>query len=193
VSLLIEGIILELSDQVLVRESRSGATVAFERLMARHERGVFHIAFSYTGDRESALDVTQNVFLKVHRKLDLLKEESQFKTWLFRIAVNESINWLRSQKRHLGHEELMEEALVEPGPAQDDLVERVEKRELLKRGLTYLGPRHRLAVVLRYFDEMSIREIAHCLQCSQGMVKNILFRSLRKMRARLSIRAEVTP
>lgn len=182
---------MELSDQVLIRESRSGSTVAFERLMARYERGVFHVAFSYTGTSDNALDVTQNVFLKVHRNLDLLREESQFRTWLFRIAVNESINWLRSQKRHLGHEELVEEALVDSGPAQDDLLERVEKREFLKQGLSHLGPRHRLAVVLRYFDEMSIREIAECLQCSQGMVKNILFRSLKKMRARLRIRVEV--
>ena len=66
--------------------------------MRRYELLVFKIALGVTGERESALDISQNVFLKVHRKLGSFRSDSNLKNWIARIAMNESINWKRSQK-----------------------------------------------------------------------------------------------
>ena len=88
---------MEFSDGHLVEEVMGGSTVAFERLMTRYERLVFKIAFSCSGQYDSALDILQNVFLKVHRKLAGFRTDGDFKNWIAKIAVNESINWKRSR------------------------------------------------------------------------------------------------
>lgn len=181
---------LEFTDQALAAEIRGGSCVAFEQLMRRYERLVFKVAYGYTCSRESALDVTQNVFLKVHRKLHLFRGRGSLKGWLMRITVNESLNWQRSQSRHQGHDELMDFHLASEQGQHEQIVDR-ERRQMLLESLSQLNPKQRLAVVLRYFEGMPICEIADLLQCSQGVAKNILFRSLRKLRAELAPVMEV--
>jgi len=99
---------LEFADQTLVEEVQDGSSVAFEQLMHRYERLVFKVAYGYIGGREGALDVTQNVFLKVHSNLSAFRGKGSFKGWLMRITVNESLNYNRSQKRHQGHDEIQD-------------------------------------------------------------------------------------
>jgi RNA polymerase sigma-70 factor (ECF subfamily) len=181
---------LEFSDHDLIGEIRSGSTVAFERLMGRYERLVYSIAFGFTGEREAALDVSQNVFLRVHSKLSTYKTEGNFKSWIARVAMNESSNWKRSQKRHRATV-LEEEPPAGPGSTQEDRLWEREAWQLVNQSLARLKPEHQLAVVLRYFDAMPIREIAGVLGSSEGVVKSILFRSLRKMKVEVTASMEV--
>jgi RNA polymerase sigma-70 factor (ECF subfamily) len=176
---------LEFSDAQLVEEALGGSAAAFERLIARYERLVFKIAFSCTGQRDNALDVLQNVFLKVHCKLDTFKTEGDFRNWIARITMNESINWKRSQKRHQA-DELDETVVAISLPSQEGLIRDRETWEMIKRSMQTLKPQHRTAIALRYFEGMSIREVAQTLGCSEGNTKSILFRSLKQMRLNIS-------
>ena len=180
---------MEPSDVQLVQEIRGGSGVAFERLMGRYERLVFKVAYGFTGERESALDVTQNVFLKVHRRLSSWRSEGELKSWIARIAANEALNWKRREKRY-GDAEVGEDRFIQPDPPQEGRIRDSERRELLRRSLAELNPRQRFAIVLRYFHGMSSREISEILQCSDGTVRNVLFRSLRKLRSVLSTKKE---
>ena len=96
----------QFSDDDLVEEIRAGSHVAFGLLMKRYERLVYRIGFYYSRQPESAMDITQNVFLKTYQKLDLFKGTGAFKSWLLRIARNESTDWLRKNRRHMDDVEL---------------------------------------------------------------------------------------
>lgn len=183
---------LEFSDQELVTEVRRGSSVAFEQLMKRYERMVFRIAYGFAGNDEQAMDITQETFLKVHSRLGSWRREGELKNWIARIAANEAMNWSRSRRRHPTCE-LDEDVFLQPDPPQEEsLIER-ETREALHRSLSSLNPRHRLAVVLRYFRGMSTREISGVLECGEGTTRNILFRSLRKLRSVMADSEEALP
>jgi RNA polymerase sigma-70 factor (ECF subfamily) len=181
---------LEFSDQELANEVRSGSGVAFERLMRRYERLVFKVAFGFTGDGESAMDVTQNTFLKVHERLGSWRGEGDLRNWIARIAANEAMNWTRARRRR-PTSEFDEDVFLQPDPPQERAFRHREQRETLHRSLSSLNPRQRLAVVLRYFQGMTTREISSVLECSEGTARNILFRSLRKLRTVLAESREI--
>lgn len=181
---------MEFSDNELVAEARGGSHVAFDRIMRRYQLLVFKIALGVTGERESALDVTQNAFLKVHRNLGTFRTDSNLKNWIARIATNESINWQRSHMRHLA-DELNEETAVGSKPVQEERLREMELWEQVKSSLATLNPRHRIVVSLRYFEGLSIRDIGAVMGCSEGVVKSILFRSIKKMRIHAKASVEV--
>jgi RNA polymerase sigma-70 factor (ECF subfamily) len=167
-------------DDELVSEIIDGRIEAFEELMVRHQRLVYNIAFGCTQNREDALDLSQVVFLKAFEHLGSFRSEGSFRSWLARIAYNESINWIRKQSRESLVEELPESAA--PGtPGQESRLLSRETRALLMEGMGKLHPRYRLAISMRYFEGMSLKEIAESQDCSVGMVKNTLFRSLRQL------------
>jgi RNA polymerase sigma-70 factor (ECF subfamily) len=171
---------MDLDNAKLIEEAGQGSPIAFELLMRRYERMVYKVAFFRTGDHYSAMDITQNVFLKVFRNLGNLASPRAFRPWLIRITVNESTNWERSQRRTSdldagGHP-------LQIGAVQEEQVRENETRQLILQSLERLNPKQKLAVVLRYFEECSVAEIASVLDCSRGVAKNILFRSLKAMR-----------
>jgi len=175
--------LVEKSDDVLVRETRDGSLQAFDRLMLRYQKLVCKVAMSYVKDKQNGLDVTQNVFLKAYTHLDSVQREGMFKPWLLRITFNESINWLRKRK---SHEDL--DAIEEFDPAagatagQEARVLEKEEQSRVIQGMAKLNPKYKLAVALRYAEGMRIREIADVMDCSEGMVKSLLFRGVRQIR-----------
>ena len=166
------------TDELVVR-AREGSAEAFDALMQLHQQLVFRIAASCTRRREDALDVTQNVFLKVYQNLHRFQDGGRFKSWVARIAYNESINWLRKNKREFLFEELPERR--EQGIGPERLLVGKEIRGLLMRNISTLNPRYQMTLSLRYFDDLSLREIAEVQDCSINMVKNTLYRSLRQL------------
>ena len=179
------------SDQDLVTEIRSGSADAFDRLMRRYRGLVYRVAYGFTGDRESAMDVVQDTFLKVHARLGSWRGDGDLKNWIARIAANEAMNVARSSRRH-PTSELDESVFLLPAP-EDDAETRASQQEALHRSLASLSPRQRLAVVLRYFEGLSSREISAVLACTEGTARNILFRSLEKLRTLMTRSEESLP
>jgi len=174
---------LEQSDDVLVQQALAGALEPFNQLMLKYERLVCKVAMNYVRNKDNALDVTQNVFFKVYKKLDHVTEPGMFKPWLLRITYNESINWLRKNRRDEEMEDLEERAMTLGGPAEQEArVLKSEDQSLVLEGLKALNPKYKLAVALRYAEGMRIKEIADVMDCSEGMVKSLLFRGVRKLR-----------
>ena len=172
------------TDTLLVEKVLGGSLECFDVLMQRYEREVYRAVYGFGKSRENAMDICQNVFLKAYRNLGGFDRRSSFRTWLMRIACNEGLNWVRTQGRKVPRDTVAaEEADLVSGDDQERKLLDRERREQVAARLQCLSHRHRLAVVLRYFQEMPIREIAGVLECSEGMVRNILFRSVRRMRA----------
>lgn len=178
---------MEPDDQELIDRTLAGSLASFDPLVRRYERLVFKIAFSYTRDRDAAFDVAQNTFLKAYDRLAGFQATGSFRAWLLRIAYHEAIDWVRVKNRLDARED--PDSATEALPARDDqegeLLER-ERWRLLARGLGELNHRSRLAVVLRYLQAMPLREIAAVLDTSEGVVKSMLFRGVRKLRDTLA-------
>ena len=173
----------ETIDQILIEKTLAGSLECYDVLMQRYEKDVFAVARGYTRSVDDALDVCQNVFLKAFRKLDTFEGRSSFKTWLVTITNREGLNWVRtrSRKAPANAVDLETVSLPSGGDQEADLVE-AERRQKVVDGLQVLNRRSRVAVILRYFRDMPIREISAVLGCSEGVTRNLLFRSVRKLR-----------
>lgn len=166
----------------MVNNVKNGSLESFDLLMQNYQEQVYKVALSFTKNQDSAMDVTQNVFLKAYQNIAGFRGDSLFKTWLTRIAYNESQNWQKKNK-HVFSDEDPDKTAAFDGIEEEYLAN--ENRTTLLRSLYTLNTKYRLAVVLRYFENYSIREIADTLSCSEGVVKNMLFRSLQKLKLSL--------
>lgn len=168
-----------------VVETGGGPTSTLEELMLRHRRLVFRIAYGFTRDADAAMEIVQETFLKVHERLAAWEGERDPKHWIARVAANAALNHTRSMRRRRARElQLVAPDTSEPTQHRD-LVRR-ESVEALHRSLSTLPSRQRLAIVLRYYQGLSSREIAAVLECSEETARNTLLRSLRKLRAALT-------
>lgn len=176
-------------DRTLVAFAKQGDKVAFQELINRHYQFVYGIAFGVVHERQAALDIAQDVFLKLFRDLKLFEFKSKFKTWLYRVTYNASIDQVRKFKPH----ELIEtgDAISEDGPQGvilSDLSENArdrifneEVRNHIQEALNQLSPDQRTILVLREWQEMSYEEIAQMLGIEIGTVMSRLHYARKKL------------
>ena len=172
------------TDEALVDEVLGGRLDAFDELMKRYERIVFKVAWGFSRNRQDALDITQQVFLKAYRSLGAFRRDANLKTWLMRIAYNEGVSWVRDAGRTAARCDPLEDEHATPGSQEQQLLAR-ERDERLERELRKLNDRYRLAITLRYRQGLPIEEIAAVLQCTEGTTKSMLFRGVRALRQAL--------
>lgn len=168
-------------DADLVARVRGGDARAFEQLVERYEKPVFNAAYRILADYEDAADVTQTVFLKVHRRLGTFDRRRRFFSWLYRIAVNEAIDLARKRRRELP----LDEALVEGEGRRVDHLARIGRDELITSALRSLKMEYRVVIVLKYFLEMSYREIAETVGLPVKTVKSRLYTGREMLREAL--------
>ena len=179
----------------LIRRCAAADDVACSELVTTHERMVYQLAYHLLGTREEALDLSQEVFLRVFRTLGTFRAQSSLRTWIYRIVINQARNrqrWWR--RRHQGDQVSLDQHVLEhgelrqPGDAvsPDRLLVRKEAAARLWSALNRLPFDQRTAVVLREFDGLSYEEIAFSLDIAVGTVKS------RLTRARQALRADLT-
>jgi RNA polymerase sigma-70 factor, ECF subfamily len=183
-----------MSDEALVRAAQEEDMLAFEELIARHRDKIYARAFSMMRNEESALDVSQEAWVKGWQRLKQFQRESSFVTWMTRIVINLCLDHLRKQKRLRAEsiEQLDEELggverqmpVVNPNPTEG--LERAELRQRIDRALGQLSVEHRTVIVLHEFEELEYKEIAKRMGCSIGTVMSRLFYARRKMAALLA-------
>src|SRR6266700_6088965 len=182
-------------DLALVHACNSGDAPAFEELVKRYDSKLFRIAQHITHNREDAQDAVQDAFLKVFRKLNQFRENSQFSTWLIRITVNESLMKLRQQRsdREVSiNEDFQSEdhtaalELADWAPNPEELYKAFELRNILRGELQELRPGLRVVFVLRDIEGLSNDQTAEVLELTRVAVKARLWRARLQLRARLS-------
>jgi len=182
-------------DLALVHACNSGDAAAFEELVKRYDSKLFRIAQHITHNREDAQDAVQDAFLKVFRKLNQFRENSQFSTWLIRITVNESLMKLRKQRsdREVSiNEDFQSEdhtaafELADWAPNPEELYKAFELRNILRGELQELRPGLRVVFVLRDIEGLSTEETADVLELTDVAVKTRLSRARLQLRQRLT-------
>ncbi len=169
-----------ISDETLVRRCLEGEKQAFEILFERYRQPVFALTLRYAGDHDEADDLLQDVFLKVFERLHLFKFRSAFSTWLYRIAVNTSLDRRRWRKRREDPPEGWRDA-PETTPA-DERVDNQRLRTILDEALQELPEHFRLVVILKDMQDFPYEDIASILGISRGTVASRLNRGRRALR-----------
>jgi RNA polymerase sigma-70 factor (ECF subfamily) len=175
-------------DRTLVEQAARGDREAFGALVQRHQDRIFHLAYQVVRNREDALDVAQEAFVKAFASLPSFKGEASFTTWMHRIVVNLAIDCLRRRRR--GDPTAYDDRLALPEDAGQHLaasddpetaLETRQVRSLLGRGIEALPPAHRAVLILREIEGLSYDEIARAVGCSLGTVMSRLFYARRKL------------
>jgi len=183
---------MDCNDVGLVAKARTGDRDAFRVLVERHSRSLFRLAFRMTGNQQDAEDVVQDSFLRAYKQLDRFDERASFGTWVYRIAVNCSLDLVRSRKRrneHVAPAELEMEDPILSLPSHDPTPDRMalsgEVRDRVAEAMTELSASERTAFVLRHFEGMRIEEVSRVLGCQPGAAKHSVFRAVQKLRRAL--------
>ncbi|OGS20562.1 MAG: hypothetical protein A2252_09900 [Elusimicrobia bacterium RIFOXYA2_FULL_39_19] len=177
---------MENNDIELMLKVKTGDLSAFDLLLDSYEKPIINFIYRYIGSREDAEDLAQEVFLKVYRAVPYYEPRSKFSTWLFRIAHNVSIDYLRKNrnKRTLqvsqnnpDEEEKIRELYNPDEPGAETLLENKQVREKVNSLLAKLPDKQKTALILRIYDDKSYLEIAAILACSVPAVEALIFRA----------------
>ena len=153
---------------------------AFEQLFLRYRDRVYSIAYRITNNTVDAMDVVQESFGLIFRKLDRFRADSMFSTWLFRVVVNCSIDLRRRERSRSWQSDqldLVAESAVDPGVGPDSHAATRELGGQVQQAIGLLSPKLRVILALRYLEEMSYEQLAATLSVSLGTVKSRLARA----------------
>ncbi|HHY35773.1 MAG TPA: sigma-70 family RNA polymerase sigma factor [Firmicutes bacterium] len=175
------------SDSLLIQRALRGDPDAFAELVGKYHKQVFNLAYRLTGNREDAMDVTQETMLRAFRALPSFREGADFLPWVYRIAWNICADRGRKQKRtpamsSLEGNEAEARTLPNPGPSPDEDVEREELRRTLESAISRLDDGYRELVVMFHVDGLSIKEISEITGLKDTVIKNRLYRGRRMLR-----------
>ena len=169
-------------DLVLVKRAKSGDYQAFDLLVLKYQSRLISTAFKFVKDLQIAEDIVQDSFIKAFKALESFREDSSFYTWIYRITVNTSKNFLVSKKRksELLNSDLSEEASYEIEPVEtyspEDLLQATQLKKVITETIDQLGEDTRTALTLRELDGLSYEQIADVVNCPVGTVRSRIFR-----------------
>lgn len=173
----------------IISQCIAGNEEAIELLVRQYEAAIFGLALSIVGDPAEAREITQDTFISALRSLKTYQEQQSFKSWLYTIAINHSRSHLRKRKAterlratlaNILRLEVQKQVLPEEAFAQN------EEEAILWKALNLLEERYRTVVVLRYFHEFSITEIAELLSIKEGTIHSRLYYAREKLRNSLN-------
>jgi RNA polymerase sigma-70 factor (ECF subfamily) len=158
-------------DERLAVLAVQGSTAAFTSLVDRYMKRIYNVANRMVNNRDDAMDITQSVFLKVYEKLDTFDPSRKFFSWIYRIAVNESLNHIQRKR---WTEDLSKERPSKTPTPEQDFAQKEQSDQLLEV-LQTLKDNYRSVIVLKHFYDLSYREIGTILELPEKTVKSRLF------------------
>ncbi len=178
----------EFEDGDLVSATRRGDGDAFEELVRRYRNDVFGLAHHFVRNREEAWDISQEVFLKVHRSLGRFRGDSSFKTWIMRITANQCKDFFKKRRlKTVAFDEAIGTADAPSSiPAPGRALEATEIGDAIAAALESLTAKHRTAFVLREFEGLSYDDMARIMGCRVGTVMSRLHHARKKLQRSLA-------
>lgn len=181
----------ERSDQELIAAALARDTAAFGELVSRYQNRLYGALVHMTGSAEDAKDVAQEAFVLAFQKLATFRGDSQFYSWLFRIAMNASVNF-RRKNRSMGTsiEATKERVGLEPTDSRHDTqpdqpMEQTERQHIVREALAQMTEEFRIPLVMAEMEEMKYEEIADILNCPIGTVRSRIHRGRAELREKL--------
>jgi RNA polymerase sigma factor (sigma-70 family) len=177
---------LEEKELIARLKNKDTRRYSFHLLIKQYQERIYWMIRKMVVDHEDANDITQEVFIKVYQKIDSFKEDAQLFTWVYRIATNECLSFLRKQKRRTffsfeSQQELLSEKLKENHMVTED-----EITYKLQQALLSLPDKQRLVFQMKYFDELKYDEISNILNTSVGSLKASYHHAVKKIEKHLT-------
>ncbi len=167
-------------DRELVEQFRAGERAAFDQLVRRHQKGMWRLVLRYVRRDADAQDVTQLAFVRAYRGLASFRGSASVRSWLYRIAINCALSWLRDHRREQPAE-IPDDALVaehaSPGRIADG-----ETSARLRAAIAQLPPKQKLVLELRIFDDLAFKEVAELAECSENTAKVNFHYAVKRLR-----------
>ncbi|MBE6985701.1 MAG: sigma-70 family RNA polymerase sigma factor [Ruminococcaceae bacterium] len=181
-----------IDEKKCIKKAAKGDASAFEELLLRYHGQIYNLCLRMTGNPDDAADLTQEAFLKVWKNLESFQFDSAFSTWLYRLASNCCLDFLRSQKRrptvsltveNEEDEQVMDIPDAQPTPEEQAVKQ--EEKEQLHLAMQMLDEEQRQILTLRVVNDLSYTEIADILRVKEGTVKSRLSRARENLRKKL--------
>ena len=175
-----------MSDEQLIKEIISGNHAAFKNLMEKYQLQVFRTAMGFVHTKEDAEEVTQDIFVRVYQSISSFRHDAEFSTWLYRITVNTSLNFLRSNRKNRLLQSL--EAIFSLRSEEKTPLEELESAERDRRirvAIDSLPEKQRMAFILSRYEELPQKKIAAVMNRSEGAVEQLLQRAKENLQKKL--------
>jgi RNA polymerase sigma-70 factor (ECF subfamily) len=188
---------MEVTDAAVVAQVLAGDRDAFRVLVERHSRSIFRVVYRMTGNQQDAEELVQETFLRAYKSLARFELRASFTTWLYRIAVNRTLDFLNARKTQMNSKETyqitdnpdseegnqVQLSAANPGP--DRLLLSTEMKRKIAGAMGLLTPAERVAFTMRHMEGRSIEEISQALNLKVNAAKNSVFRAVQKLRQQL--------
>jgi RNA polymerase sigma-70 factor (ECF subfamily) len=188
---------MEVTDAAVVAQVLAGDRDAFRVLVDRHSRSIFRVIYRMTVNQQDTEELVQETFLRAYKSLQRFELRANFGTWLYRIAVNRTLDFLNARKTHMqtkdtfqivdqpeaGESNQVQVPASTPGP--DRLLLSDEMKRKISGALGLLTPAERVAFTMRHMEGRSIEEISQTLNLKASAAKNSVFRAVQKLRQQL--------
>jgi len=177
-----------IEDQVLVEKVLAGDNRAFEKLVDKYKRRIYYLAYRMTRDHDSADELAQESFVKAYQAMSGFKKGHSFYTWIYRICVNLTINFLKRESQTVSVDSVEGAERLFGKSDQSDQLERLiasEQAAIVKRTLNTLPPDQKAVFLLKTYDDLSYERMAEIMNCSIGTVMSRLFRARHKLKKAL--------
>ena len=183
---------VDVSDLELVKRCQAGQTEAFDELVSRYRTRVFAMIYNMVHNEQDAWDLAQESFVKAWKSIKRFRRHSSFYTWVYRIVMNVTIDWLRKKQiKGAGSEfdDSIQLKEIDPAsrtvpkadPLPHERMERNEIRAKIDNAIGQLSPEHRAVILMKEIEDMQYHEIAETLGCSIGTVMSRLFYARKKL------------
>nr|WP_319398460.1 RNA polymerase sigma factor [uncultured Carboxylicivirga sp.] len=187
-----------IDDKLIIKQVKEGNRDAFRQLVTLHHQRVIYICMSFVNQLEDAEDIAQEVFVEVYKSISSYREEASLSTWLYRLSVNKSLDYLRQKKRKkrgygvlssMDNTELSNLSIVSSEDVDQD-IELEERKKILLQAMEKLPERQKVALTLSKLDELSQKEVADVMGVSEGSVESLLVRAKKKLKEILMMQKE---
>lgn len=172
---------VEHDDSILIRQCLDGDRAKFGELVNKYTKPIYNLALRMVGDAENAADIAQTTFIKAYENLRNFDLRLKFFSWLYRIAINESLTFLQKQKQT----DPLSDEHVSTDHSPDEILHEFERNEIIQHAIMKLTPEHRSVVILRHFMDLSYDQMSSTLGITEAKVKSRLFSARRHLRTLL--------
>jgi RNA polymerase sigma-70 factor (ECF subfamily) len=188
---------MEVTDAAVVAQVLAGDRDAFRVLVDRHSRSIFRVVYRMTGNQQDSEELVQETFLRAYKSLERFELRANFSTWVYRIAVNRTLDFLNARKTQMQTKETYQIAdnpdkeegnqvqVAADSPGPDRLLLSAEMKRKIAGALGLLTPAERVAFTMRHMEGRSIEEISQALDLKVSAAKNSVFRAVQKLRQQL--------
>ena len=176
-------------ERMLITKAKQGNVNAIETLVKKYQHSIYYLCRRMTGSHQSADDVSQETFIKAYFALNRFKDGMNFFTWIRKIAVNNSLNFIKASKREEPLGDSAEKFQGNSSMGQElphEMLQRNQTEQNFKKALKALPPEQKIVFILRVYENQSYKEIAQILDISEGTVMSRLSRAREKLRSSMA-------